>query len=146
MNKSFKFLYFVLCVTASSAFANNNNAVIGQWQTIDDVTGKRKSIINIYDQDGKIYGKITRLFRYAGEDQDPICVKCKDERKNKKVMGMIVIKDLKKRGNQWSGGTILDPKNGKTYRCKIWLDEGKLKVRGYLGLFFRTQTWHKVKR
>lgn len=145
MNKSFKFLYFVLLVTASSAFANNN-AVIGQWQTIDDVTGKRKSIINIYDQDGKIYGKIIRLFRYAGEDQDPICVKCKDERKNKKVMGMIVIKDLKKRGNQWSGGTILDPKNGKTYRCKIWLDEGKLKVRGYLGLFFRTQTWHKVKR
>ena len=145
MKKSFKFLYIVLLVTASSVFANNN-AVIGQWQTIDDVTGKPKSIINIYDQDGKIYGKITRLFRSAGEDQDPICVKCTDERKNKKVIGMIVIKDLKKRGNQWSGGTILDPKNGKIYRCKIWLDEGKLRVRGYLGIFFRTQTWHKVKR
>ncbi len=145
MKKSFKFLYIVLLVTASSAFANNN-AVIGQWQTIDDVTGKPKSIINIYDQDGKIYGKITRLFRSAGEDQDPICVKCTDERKNKKVIGMIVIKDLKKRGNQWSRGTILDPKNGKIYRCKIWLDEGKLRVRGYLGIFFRTQTWHKVKR
>jgi uncharacterized protein (DUF2147 family) len=144
MKNSFKFLYFILLITTSTAFANNN-AIIGQWKTIDDVTGKAKGIITIYDQDGNIYGKITKLFLSAGEDQDPICEKCTDERKNKKVMGMIVIKDLKKNGNEWSGGTILDPENGKIYRCKIWLDKGKLKVRGYWSILFRTQTWHKVK-
>jgi len=58
---------------------------------------------------------------------------------------MIILKGLKKRGTEWSGGTILDPENGKTYRCKIWLDDGKLKVRGYLGILFRTQTWYRVK-
>lgn len=144
MKKSFKFLYFILLITTSTAFANNN-AVIGQWKTIDDVTGKPKAIINIYDQNGNIYGKITQLFLPAGEDQDPICDKCTDERKNQKVIGMVILKDLNKRGNEWSGGTILDPENGKIYRCKIWLDGAKLKVRGYLGIFFRTQTWYQLK-
>jgi len=86
MKKPFNFLCFVLLVAASSAFAQNN-AIFGQWQTIDDVTDKPKSIVNIYDQDGKIYGKIMRLFLSAGEEPDPVCVKCTDERKNKKSSG-----------------------------------------------------------
>jgi len=144
MKKPFKLLCVVLLVAASSAFAQNN-AIVGQWQTIDDTSGKPKAIVKIYEQDGKINGKIMRLFPSAGEEPDPVCFKCTDERKNKKVIGMIILKGLGKRGSEWSGGTILDPENGKTYRCKIWLDKGQLKVRGYLGIFFRTQTWYRVK-
>ncbi len=80
MKKPFKFLCFVLLVAASSAFAQNN-AIVGQWQTIDDASGKPKAIVKIYEQDGKIYGKIMRLFLSAGEDPYPVCFKCTDERK-----------------------------------------------------------------
>jgi uncharacterized protein (DUF2147 family) len=115
--------------------------VIGRWRTIDDETKKPKSIVEIYEQNGKIYGKIVKLFREPNEDQDPVCDKCEDSRKNKKIIGMVIINDLVKDGNEYEDGKILDPKKGKIYNCKIWLENGKLMVRGYVAFFFRTQTW-----
>lgn len=121
---------------------------LGKWKTIDDVTGKPKSIVEIYEYQGKIYGRIIKLFREPNEDQDPICDKCTDYRKNKKIMGMNVISGLTKKGTEWSGGEIMDPKTGKIYSCYITMEGAdKLKVRGYLGVSVlgRTQYWTREK-
>ena len=118
--------------------------IIGKWKTIDDNTGKPRSIVEITEKDGKAYGKILKLFREPGEDQDPICDDCEDYRKDKKVIGMTIITDMVKDDDEWDDGEILDPENGKIYDCKIWVEDGKLQVRGYVAFFFRTQTWLPV--
>lgn len=120
--------------------------IVGKWKTIDDKTNEPKSIVEIYEKDGKYFGQIKELFRKPGEDPDPVCDKCPDDdpRKNQLTKGMIIIQDLVKKGEKYSGGTILDPKEGKIYKCEIWAEEGNLMVRGYILFFFRTQTWHKV--
>lgn len=125
-----------------SAFCQS---VVGKWKTIDDETGKAKSIVEIYEKDGKIYGKIIELFRAADEDQDPSCTECKGDKKGQKINGMVIIEGMVKDDDEYDDGTILDPKNGKVYDCKIWLDSAdKLMVRGYVGIFFRTQEWIRV--
>jgi len=127
------------------SFGLSAQSVTGKWKTIDDETNKPKSIVEIYEKDGKMYGKIVELFRGADEDQDPICEKCKDHRKGQKIIGMNIVSDMKKDGDEYSGGEIMDPANGKTYTCKFWLEDAKtLKVRGYWGFIYRTQTWHKA--
>ncbi len=131
----------------STLFVSNTYAqsIIGKWKTIDDETGKEKSIVEIYMKDGKAFGKIIKLFRGPEEDQDPICDVCTDYRKDKKIIGMTVVTDMVKDGDEWDDGEILDPNNGKIYDCKLWLEDGKLQVRGYVAFFFRTQTWLPVK-
>jgi uncharacterized protein (DUF2147 family) len=92
-----------------------------------------------------VFGKIVKLFRKPGEDPDPICDECEedDPRRNKKIIGMDILLSMKKDGDEYAGGTILDPKIGKVYRCRIWREGNELKVRGYWGPFFRTQTWKR---
>jgi uncharacterized protein (DUF2147 family) len=139
-------LAVVVCLfTAGSAFAATGS-IVGSWKTIDDVTSEPKSVVKIYKQGDKYFGRITRLFRKKGEDPNPRCEKCKDgdPRKGKRVKGMVILKDLIKKDDKYAGGNILDPKNGKVYKCELWLEEGKLKVRGFVGIFFRTQTWHRI--
>jgi uncharacterized protein (DUF2147 family) len=118
---------------------------VGRWTTIDDETKKPKSVIAIYEEGGKLYGKIEKLFREPTEEQNPVCDKCQGTLKNQPILGMVIMRDLKKDDDEWSGGTILDPANGKTYKCKIAVEDGgkKLKVRGYVGmsLLGRTQHW-----
>lgn len=135
-------VFVVLLVFAgNSVFAQD---IFGKWKTIDDETNKPKSIVEIYEKDGKAYGKIVRLFREPGEDQDPICDECTDDRKDQKVIGMTIIRGMEKDDDEWDEGDILDPKNGKVYDCKLWRDGDKLMVRGYIAFFFRTQTWLKA--
>jgi uncharacterized protein (DUF2147 family) len=122
----------------------SQDGIFRKWKTIDDETGKPKSIVEIYEKNGKIFGKIVDLFREPNEDQDPICTKCEDFRKNQKICGMVIITNLQKNGDVYEGGEILDPKKGKIYKCKIWLENGVLKVRGYWGFIYRTQTWYPV--
>jgi uncharacterized protein (DUF2147 family) len=136
------FLFVLTLVSATTLFAQDDNeSILGQWKTIDDETGKPKSIVNLYLEDGKLYGKIIKLFREEGEDPDPVCDKCKDEYKGKKVIGMVIVDGLTKVDGAWTNGRILDPKKGKWYKAKIWEEDGKLKVRGYLAFLFRTQEW-----
>ena len=142
MKKGITILFFVVM-----AIAVNAQSVLGKWKTIDDETGKPKSIVEISQKDGKLYGTIVKLFREEGEDPDPICDDCTDDRKDQKVIGMEIIRDMEKDGNEWDDGTICDPKNGKVYDCKLWLEDGnpnKLNVRGYIAFFFRTQYWERV--
>ena len=118
-------------------------SVLGKWQTVDDNSGEARSIVEIFESGGKVYGKIVKLFPRPAEDPDPVCDKCdpEDPRYNKKVIGMQIIRGLVSNGSEHSGGDILDPENGKVYRAKIWREGKDLKVRGYWGPFFRTQTW-----
>lgn len=137
----------VLLITlATAAAAYAQAAITGNWKTIDDETNEPKSIVQIFEKDGKYYGKIVKLFRKPGEEPNPICDDCDadDDRKDQPVLGMEIIRDLVEDGEEYADGTILDPKDGKIYDCKLWVEDGKLKVRGYIAFFFRTQTWHPV--
>ena len=129
---------------ATNALAQEASPV-GRWTTIDDETKKPKSVISIYEENGKLYGKIEKLYLEPSEEQNPVCDKCEGALKNQPILGMVIMRDLKKDDDEWSGGTILDPANGKTYKCKIAVEGGgkKLKVRGYIGmsLLGRTQHW-----
>jgi len=139
-------MVIVLFAAISSVFAQSES-IVGRWKTIDDETGNPKSIVHIYEEGGKYYGKIDSLIRKPDEDPDPVCDKCPedDPRFNKKVLGMQIIKDMVLDEDEWNDGTILDPKKGKIYDCKLWIEDGNLKVRGYILFLFRTQTWYRVK-
>lgn len=113
--------------------------IFGEWKSIDDETGKAKSIIKIFEKDGKAYGKVVELLNPSREN--PTCYNCTDDRKDKPILGLEIIRALEQDDDEWEDGTILDPENGKVYDCKIWLEDGNLQVRGYVGFFFRTQTW-----
>lgn len=117
----------------------------GRWKTIDDETGKEKSIVEIFKKsNGKYYGKVVELLI---QPKDPNCSLCTDDRKGKPVLGMEVIRNLQKNDDEFDGGTITDPKTGKTYKCTIKKEGDKLIVRGYIGfsLIGRNQTWIKAK-
>jgi uncharacterized protein (DUF2147 family) len=129
----------------SPAFAADEASPVGLWKNIDDVTGKPKALIRITETNGELTGKIEKLFRPANQDQNPVCEKCEGARKNQPVVGMVFMSGLKKDGNEYRGGEILDPDNGKTYKSKVTLVDGgkKLNVRGYIGvpMLGRSQTW-----
>jgi uncharacterized protein (DUF2147 family) len=115
---------------------------VGRWKTVDDKTGNPKSIIRVYEENGLLYGQVEKLLDPNAVQR---CAKCSDDRKDKPVIGMIVMRGLKKNGAEYSGGDILDPKNGSVYRCRLRLLDGgkKLSVRGYIGvsLLGRSQVW-----
>jgi uncharacterized protein (DUF2147 family) len=130
----------------TTIFYAQNQTVIGKWKTIDDETGKAKSIVEIYEKSGKIYGKIIDII--DAEKKKSLCTNCSGDEKNKPVIGLVIIKGLKKDGKEYNSGKILDPTSGKLYKCFLALDgNDKLNVRGYIGvaLFGRTQTWNRVK-
>jgi uncharacterized protein (DUF2147 family) len=138
-------LALLLSSTTIFSFAADVASPVGVWRTIDDKTGKEKSLVRITEVNGEFRGTIEKLFREPNEDQNPNCDKCSGEKKNKPVIGMVILTGLKHDGDMYSGGEILDPANGKTYKCKTWLeDKGKkLHVRGFIGmaLLGRTQIW-----
>ena len=121
------------------------SAIVGKWKTIDDETGKPKSVVEIFEESGSYSGRIVKIFKEPNEDQNPKCDKCVGDKKDKQIIGMQILSGLKKDGDKWSGGDIMDPNNGKTYSCKAEIvDNGaKLKLRGFIGfsLLGRTQTW-----
>lgn len=114
--------------------------ITGLWHTVDDDTGEVKSIVEIYQQDDKYFGKVKQLLL---KPADTLCTKCKGDDKDQPIVGMVIIKNLEKQGNVYANGSILDPAKGKVYRSRVWLEDGHLQVRGYLGIFYRTQTWYR---
>lgn len=141
-----KSIIYIIALFFTTIFYAQNQTVIGKWKTIDDETGQPKSIIEIYEKSGKIYGKVLEILEV--EHKKSVCSNCSGSDKNKPILGMIVIKGLSKHGSEYTKGKILDPKNGKLYQCFITLEgKDKLKVRGFIGisLFGRTQYWYRVK-
>ena len=130
---------------AQDAPASNQNTPVGKWRTIDDKTGKVKSIVEIYQTtNGTLAGKVLQVLD-SDKGPNPICDKCKGARHNQPVTGMVIAWGLQHEGDTWDDGRIVDPHNGKEYSAKMTPIDGgrKLEVRGYLGfsLLGRTQTW-----
>lgn len=132
--------FFVSILTA------NAQSVVGKWKTFDDETKEAKSIVEITERGGKIYGKVIEILNPAKKNIK--CQNCSGADKDKPVLGLEILKGLSKDGKEYSDGKILDPSNGKLYKCTVSLDgNDKLKVRGYVGIsaFGRTQVWTRVK-
>ena len=141
-------LLILFCILLLAGFVSAQTSPIGRWKTIDDDTNLPKSIIEIFEKDGQLFGKIEKIFRKPNEEQNPKCDKCSGEKKDQLIIGMQILNGLKKDSDaKWVDGEILDPDNGKTYSCKITLieDGKKLKIRGFIGfsLLGRTQIWDR---
>lgn len=138
--KSLSFLVFLLTCTIS--YGQN---ILGQWETYDDKTNEKKGLIEIYKTDDNYFAKIVESYV---EGTSGICEKCEGAKKDQPIKGLVIIEGLQKDDDEYNGGTILDPENGKTYKCYLELvEKNKLKVRGYLGisLLGRTQYWRRKK-
>ena len=150
MKLKFSFAICVLVFSSISAYSSpvpplDSHSPIGHWKTIDDKTGKPRCIVEVFEQDGKLFGRIER--NLGADGQTRTCTKCTDERKGQPIVGMVFMRNLKENGDEYIGGEILDPENGTSYRCKLRLEDGghKLVVRGYVGvaLFGRSQSWER---
>lgn len=136
----------VLCLGFLLGNLTYSQEVFGEWETIDDDTGVTKSIVEIYEEDGEVFGKIKKILRE--DKRDVRCTKCKGDLKNQKVEGMVILKNLTKDGDEYDGGIVTDPENGKSYDAKLWLSEkdpNTLMVRGYVSFLYRTQKWKRHK-
>lgn len=133
----YQFLFFLIALS----FTTKAQTISGKWETFDDKTKEKKALIEIYKTDNNYSAKIIKSF--VGE-KNAICEECEGDKKNKPIIGLVIIEDVKKNDNEYNGGTILDPESGEVYSCNLKLvSNNKLKVRGYLGLslFGRTQYW-----
>lgn len=130
---------------AGAGAAAQTPSPAGRWRTYDDKTGEAKSIVVITEAAGVLTGHVERVFAPPSPNEHPLCDVCTGERKNRPVVGMRIMWDMKRNGDEFSGGRLFDPENGKTYRGRVRLVDGgsKLDVRGFIGvsLFGRTQTW-----
>lgn len=136
-----------LLISALALPALAQMSPMGVWRTVDDKTGEVSSEVRISDNAGVLSGRIEKLLRKDAK-QDDVCDKCTDERKNKPVLGLEIIRGGKKTDGKdvWEGGKILDPDNGKSYTLSLTpIDGGKqMQVRGYIAFFYRTQIWTRV--
>jgi uncharacterized protein (DUF2147 family) len=141
MKNSIKFLG-IFCLLFSTLSLAATPA--GLWKSVDDKTGKPRSLIRITESNG-LYSAVVEKGLLATDTGEAVCDKCTDERKGQKIIGMTIVKGIKDKDGVYSGGEILDPENGKTYKCKMKLDDtgNKLEVRGFIGLslFGRSQIW-----
>lgn len=144
MKKLLFFTFTIILFAGADLLAQSS--IFGKWKTIDDESGEAKSVVEIYEEDGKAFGKVTKIFRT--DKQDAICDECDedDPRKDQKILGMVILKNMEKEGDEWTNGKILDPNSGSVYKCTMWVEDGKLHVRGYIGfsLIGRTQVWERV--
>ena len=140
MKKAFLTL-LLLTITVSI----NSQTIFGKWHSTNDETGEVDSVIEMYKKDGKAYAKIIKI--NDPERQKAVCEKCEGVNKNKPILGLEILTGLEKDGDEWSGGEILDPRNGKVYNCYIKLVKpNKLKLRGFIGLalFGKTKYWKRA--
>ena len=127
-----------------TTFCVHSQTIFGTWYSKNEETNKIDSVIEVYEKKGKAYAKVIEILDKT--IKEPICQNCKDIYKDKPILGLTILKDLEKNGNEWSGGNILDPRNGKIYKCNISLSTpNKLKLRGYVGisLFGKTSYWER---
>ncbi|MEM1322575.1 MAG: DUF2147 domain-containing protein [Bacteroidota bacterium] len=141
-----KLYQWCLCALfLSLSVALQAQSPVGIWKTVDDKTGEEKSHVEIYEKDGRFYGRVVKLLQRPA---DTICPECPGDKKDQPVLGMEILWDLKAHKDYWSYGRILDPENGKTYKVSLYLEKAnELRVRGYIGFsaLGRNQTWLRVK-
>ena len=134
--------FAALVLASAAAGAQGASSPVGLWKSVDDETKQAKSLVRIVEKDGVLSGRVEKIL---SDKPDAKCEKCADERKDQPVQGMTIITGMRRNGEQWEGGKILDPNNGKVYSSLMKLLDGgrKLEVRGYIGaaLFGRSQVW-----
>lgn len=121
--------------------------VTDEWKLFNKHTGEVRSIIDVFKKNDTLYGRVIEIIDV--EDRDNLCTECEGDNKNKKILGMILLKNFIKDGNEYVDGTITNPDDGKVYNSKIWLDEDNpnlLNVRGYIGFFYKTMTWERLEK
>ena len=143
-----RFLAALLLLVPLLVWAQEQGASpIGLWRTIDDATGKPRALVRLYEQDGKIFGRVEQSL-VPDEPPDQVCDRCTDERRGLRKLGLVIVRNMQPDGDVWSGGDILDPDNGKVYSCRLRVvdDNRSLEVRGFIGisLLGRTQMWERV--
>ena len=125
--------------------AHGQSAAVGRWKTVDDSTGKAKSIVLLYLENGKLYGKVEKILDPDPTNPQEICRKCEGELHDKPIVGLRFLWEMTASGEEWTGGNILDPHTGGVYRCILTVVDGgkRMKVRGYVGvpMLGRTQYW-----
>lgn len=138
---------------ATAQTSMGGKTCVGTWKTVDDENGETKSHVQIEERNGKYYGKIVKLLSKEAREKsktpdnptDILCEKCSGSKKNQPILGMEILWDMQKLSDKYGNGTILDPKKGSEYSCTMWLESAdQLKVRGWWGFFYRTQTWYRV--
>ena len=136
-------LFLCLLLAVSSTLTQAQDAPTGRWETIDDETGEAKSVIEIYERDGKYDGKIAEILT---GNTDAVCTECTGKQKGAPMLGMVIIKGLTRGDDEWNGGTILDPQKGAEYRLSAWFEgnPNELYIRGkhWTGIY-RTQIWRR---
>ncbi|HEY4079145.1 MAG TPA: DUF2147 domain-containing protein [Burkholderiaceae bacterium] len=136
-----------LALGLAAQIASAQATPVGLWKTIDDDGKTEKSLVRITENGGVLTGSIEKVFDPSR--QTAVCDKCEDDRKNKPIVGLQIIRSVKQDADDkalWTGGQVLDPENGKTYKTRLKPVEGgkKLEMRGYIGFFYRTQVWVRV--
>jgi uncharacterized protein (DUF2147 family) len=138
-----KILFTALFVVAS--FSVQSQTIFGKWHSTNETTGEVDSVIEVYEKNGKAFAKIIDI--KDPKRKNAVCDLCSDQNKNKPILGLNILTGLEKDGDEWSGGKILDPRNGKVYKCYIKLEtENKLKIRGFIGfsLIGKTAYWTRA--
>ena len=137
-----------IVITLGLVFAfstTNAQTIFGKWNSTNDETGEVDSVVEVYEKEGKAYAKIVAI--KDPKRQTAVCDKCEGKNKNKPILGLEILSGLEKDDDEWSGGKILDPRNGKIYKCFIQLENpNKLKLRGYIGfsLLGKTKYWTRA--
>ena len=151
MRRTFATWLLAICTASACSPANAQQlspalqAAVGHWQVIDD-EGNPGGQVETYLRDGRLFGKVTQSRPERPPDEP--CTQCPGDLKDKPVLGMVIIRDFRPEGDRWVGGTVLDPKNGKVYKGKIWsVGQDRLRMRGFVGisLLGRTQTWVRLR-
>jgi len=140
----FQVRLFLLLALFGYSFKTAAQSPLGTWTVIDDETGKETIQIEIYEQNGRQYGRVSKLIKSPNH----VCVKCPGYRKNQHILNMVVIENMQLEDGVWQGGQLLHTHQGKWYNAKYWLEEGDpntLVLRGYWGPLYRTQRWHRVR-
>lgn len=145
-----KHILLLLLLTISAFVEAQGKSCVGIFESFDDKTNEKQSRVEFYKKNDRLYAKVLHLYtakQLYGSD-DPTCINCKDDRKDKKIVGIEFIRNLSWNGKEWENGTICNTMDGKIYKLKIWLDKDNqdiMNVRVFLGPFFRTQLWKRVK-
>jgi uncharacterized protein (DUF2147 family) len=135
----------ILLLLITINYTVNSQTIFGKWHSFNDETQEIESVIEVYQKDGKAFAKIIEIKN--PDRKTAVCDMCKGSNKDKPILGMEILSGLQMNDDEWSGGKILDPKNGKEYKCYIKLvEDNKLKIRGYIvfSLLGRTAYWQRA--